>query len=425
MKRKHIIIVMLLVLSGSFVMQSCKKEDQPTPVVYKAFTTPVCSTTPATRPDGTVLFSGSTVDLVWVSETGGNANSWTVHYTDADGNAVTKTAVTEQKLTIPVVDGVEYFWSVETKDRNGIVTKSAEHEFIAVSGLNPEMDLVMTATTNAATAIGMNLTADQVVDLRLLIVKKSDLSLQEAVDVGYANEEYTDFGTLEDGEYLVGADMIATINAGDFNKPISVSLSLQFDQLGLTNTKLDFPAVMTNANPCTLYRTYLATVTKVGANYTIVSSVSNVKPAILTWNGDDATYPSEVTTTASCAGKTMTGLGFGWMLDWWGETIVSGGTLKYTTTATTIDIPLQKYCKTTYKGAAQPEYSIEGSGTVDNSGAYPVYTIQYDFIQSGLSIATICLDYGWPTAYFEAVITTGPGGKVVSTTVTRIPKPRR
>lgn len=45
------------------------------------------------------------------------------------------------------------------------------------------------------------------------------------------------------------------------------------------------------------------------------------------------------------------------MLEYWGEIITSGGSLTYTTTATTITIPLQKYCKTTYNGAAQPRYS--------------------------------------------------------------------
>jgi len=104
----------------------------------------------------------------------------------------------------------------------------------------------------------------------------------------------------------------------------------------------------------------------------------------------------------------MHGLGFGWMGDWWGEVIVSGGTLQYSISGNSITIPLQKYCKTTYNSAAQPEYSIEGIGTIDNSGTYPVYTIYYDFIQSESSIAAISMENGWPTDYFEAVITTDP-----------------
>ena len=74
-----------------------------------------------------------------------------------------------------------------------------------------------------------------------------------------------------------------------------------------------------------------------------------------------------------------------------------------------IRTPLQKYCKTTYNGAAQPEYSISGTGTIDNSGAFPVWTIQYDLIQSGKSILTAA--NGVPDGYLEAVITTNPAGK--------------
>jgi len=165
---------------------------------------------------------------------------------------------------------------------------------------------------------------------------------------------------------------------------------------------------MNNENPCSKYRTYLANVTKVGAQYTIKSEVSYLTPEI-SWNGDDGTYPSEVTTRVDCDGiATMNGLGFGWMYEFWGEIIVSGGTLAYTTSGTTITIPMQKYCRTTYNGATQPEYSIKGSGTIDNSDAYPVYTIQYDFYQGGKSVVALVYPKYWPTPYI------GPAEKRIS-----------
>ena len=287
------------------------------------------------------------------------------------------------------------------------------------------MSIDMSWATDVKTVIGLDLDPRDAVDMRLLIVKAGDKSLA-AVEDGSDFESYTDFNSLPDGEYLIAADIYATINAGDFNKPIDIDIDLAFFQAGIVDESLSFPKVMTNANPCDLYRTYLATVTKTGTSYTIAKDVSYMTPAVTTWNGTDADYPSEVTTTLNCDGKTMTGLGFGWMLDWWGEIITSGGTLSYTATATTITIPLQKYCKTTYNGAAQPEYSIQGSGTIDNSGAFPVWTIQYDFIQGGESIAGISMDYGWPTPYFEAVITTNPAtSKGLSLPFPKIPKPTR
>lgn len=273
-------------------------------------------------------------------------------------------------------------------------------------------DLVvdMSWATDVLDAVGMDLAPSAVVDLRLLLVNSAG-QIVDAAD-GASFETLTLSGAnLPNGDYLIAADIYSTINAGDFNAPITLDLNLDFNQVGIiNNTSLSFPAVMTNTKACDLYRTNLATVKKVGSVYTITKAVSYLIPAILTWKGTDADYPSKVTTTASCTSKTMTGLGFGWMLDWWGEIIVSGGTLTYTTTGNTITIPLQKYCKTTYNGAAQPEYSIQGTGTINNSGAFPVWTIHYDFIQSGSSIATICLDYGWPTPYFEAIITTNPAG---------------
>lgn len=409
MKRKNIILVMLLVLAGLFTMQSCNKDDASTVITEQAFTQPEIIS-PAVRADGTVLFTGSTVNLTWKSVNPGDPEKWDVYFGTSENPPLYKAAHTAQTLTVPVVDGQEYFWKVVVVDANGVATKTPVNSFIAVNGTNAEMAVDLSVTTDVLTAVGLNLTADKTVDLRLLILKKSDMSIVSAVDDGAAAESYHDFGTLADGEYILGVDIFSTINAGDFNKPISLSLALHFDQLGMVNETLEFPKVMTNANPCSLYRTYLASVKKDGSKYTISKAVSYLAPSVLTWKGTDADYPSEVTSTESCAGKTMRGVGFGWMLDWWGETIVSGGTLNYTISGNKITIPLQKYCKTTYKGAAQPEYSIQGTGTIDNSGAFPVYTIQYDFIQSGSSIATVSMDYGWPTPYFEAKITTDPAG---------------
>jgi len=407
MKRQNRILL-ILVLSGLFTIQSCIKEDRTTFTTKQAFTQPVV-TSPVVRSDGTVLFTGSTVDLTWVSENkSGDPVKWDVYFGTDATPALYKNGLTQSTLSVPVVDGQTYYWKVSIADANGVKTTSEIYRFTAIDGTNPDIQVDLTCETDVLTAIGLNLAPDKTVDLRLLVLKKNDMSVVATIDDGAAAESYDGFGALADGEYVLGADLFSTINAGDFNVPISLSLALNFNQLGMINQKLNFPKVMTNENPCALYRTYLATVKKAGSIYTISSSVSYLAPAIVTWNGDDATYKSEVALTENCAGKTMRGLGFGWMGDWWGEVIVSGGTLQYSISGNAITIPLQKYCKTTYNGEAQPEYSIEGTGTIDSSGTYPVYTIHYDFIQSESSIAAISMENGWPTDYFEAVITTDP-----------------
>ena len=398
---------MLLVLAGLFTMQSCNDDIASTVITEQAFTQPEI-VSPVVRADGTVLFTGSTVTLTWKSVNPGDPEKWDVYFGTSDTPPLFKAAHTTQSISVPVVDGTEYYWQVAVVDANGIKTKSEVNHFIAVNGTNPEMLVDLSVETDIKTVIGLDKTADQTVDLRFLVIKKSDMSIVATVDDGAAAESYDGFGELADGEYILGVDIYSTINAGDFNKPISLSLSLHFDQLGMISETLGFPKVMTNANPCNLYRTYLASVKKVGAKYTVAKAVSFATPPVVTWKGTDDAYPSEVTGTESCTGKTLKGLGFGWMLDYWGEIITSGGTLSYTISGSTITIPLQKYCKTTWKGAAQPEYSIQGTGTIDSSGAFPVWTIRYDFIQSGKSILTA--GNGVPLGYLEAKITTNPAG---------------
>lgn len=419
MKRKHIIVVILLVFSGMFTMQGCKKDESPTPVVYKAFTVPTGTTSPAPSAAGTVKFTGTTVDLIWASEGSGAANNWTVYFGTGKAPALFQSGVTAQKLTVPVVDGQTYYWKVETVDAKGVKTSSAVNKFTAVDGSNPKMKMSLTTTTDILSSIGLDLEADDVVDLRLLIQKKSDLSIVDVIDVGYANEDFAGFADLEDGEYVFGVDILSTINAGDVNAPVSLSLALKFSQLGIIDSTLYFPDVMNNVNSCDLYRTQLATVTKVGSSYSVVSSVSNWaspdadpnSPVFAgTWGGFDADlgYPSEVVSEIVAGKLKFTGIGRGWMQDAWGEVITKEYpiTMNFNFCAGTLIIPKQKIMETTWKGDAQPAYSIQGTGVFDLSGAYPSMLIHYDFVQG---TATIAQYLGVP--YFTLEISLDPGKK--------------
>jgi len=134
-------------------------------------------TSPAKAADGTILFTGTTVDLVWTAETGGNANNWNVYFGTGKSPAQYKTGVTTQSISVPVLDGQTYYWKVEAVDAHGIKTTSSVSSFTAVNGTNPEMKMALISTTDVATSIGPDLPADDVVDLRLLIIKKSDMSI--------------------------------------------------------------------------------------------------------------------------------------------------------------------------------------------------------------------------------------------------------
>lgn len=430
MKRKNIIFVTLLVLGGLFAIQSCTKVDDTTFVTKQAFTTPA-PTSPAVRADGTVLFTGTTVTLSWTSEnTGGDAASWKVYFGPGKIPALYQSDVTTTSIDVPVLDGQTYYWRVETTDSRGVVTTSTTNKFIAVNGTNPAITIDLGCTTDVKTAIGVDLAADAVVDLRFLILNKSDLSLKKTVDVGYANESYKDFSTLPDGEYVLGVDIFSSKTFGSIDKPVTLDLSLHFAQLGMINQTLDFPKVMNNVNTCSYYRTLLAEVKKVGAVYTITKSVkywvdpiADPSKLVGTWKGTDTDgdYVSSITSVLTSGKLWFDNIGKDWMTDYWGEVIVTHPkiTMNFNYCAGTILIPNQKIMTTTWKGAAQPAYNIEGSGTFDLSGTYPVLTLHYVFHQSTAT---------WPTddggaPYWEAKITLDPAGlKVIKQSAPKMVK---
>ena len=144
---------------------------------------------------------------------------------------------------------------------------------------------------------------------------------------------------------------------------------------------------MTNVNDCDVYRTQLATVVKVGSQYTITKTISYwvdpvADPAALvgTWTGWDADpgYPSEVVSSITTK-LVFEGIGRGWMQDAWGEVITKQYpiSMAFNYCAGTVTIPKQKIMETTWNGDPQPYYSIQGSGTFDMSRclSYHVHSI--------------------------------------------------
>jgi hypothetical protein len=403
MKRKNLIFVMLLVLSALLTIQSCKKESPVGFTEEQAFTIP----TLVAPTQGFVDLTGTTVDLKWESTNAAGApNNWAVYFGTGDDPALLQTGVTTETVTVPVVLGKKYNWKVIATDANGKTTSSPIWSFETVDPA-ATLDVSMAWTTDIKTVIGVDLAPDKAVNLRMLIYKSDKVTLAVPVINTASFEDFPNFSTLADGVYFIATDIASTVNAGDLNQAFDISINLTFKQRGILSQVIPFTNVMTNANPCPLFRTYLVKVTKAGNTFTVDQAVSDVTPPIITWNGTDGGSASQVTTLATCASPTMTGLGFGWMLDYWGEVIISGGTLNYTISGNTITIPLQAYCKTTYLGAAQTPYFIQGTGTINNSGAFPVWTIHYDFKQGNHFIVADPLD-GWPTPYLEAVITTNP-----------------
>jgi hypothetical protein len=99
-----------------------------------------------------------------------------------------------------------------------------------------------------------------------------------------------------------------------------------------------------------------------------------------TWTGTDGqgtdyTSSATITTTLSGTKILVDGMNVGWMGDFWGESIISGGTCLMTVNNNgTVDIPEQFFCDTDYSSG----YKIKGSGKWDNCGAKPTLVIDYD-----------------------------------------------
>ncbi len=265
--------------------------------------------------------------------------------------------------------------------------------------------------TNIMDAIGVEVDPTEAVDLRLLILDAAGAIVK--VEDGSSFEHYTfDGAGLADGVYTLAADIYSTIDAGDLNETLSLSLSLQFDQIGTINAHvLSFDNIMTNEFACDAYRTNLATVTKTGADYSIEEAVSLVGPSKVAWFGTDAGYDSEVTTAVGCD-LLIFGLVHGWMLDFWGEEVIAEENVVYTIDedAGTVEILEQDYITTLYDGDEYP-YTIKGTGTIDTSGAFTTMTITYEVFQDGFSPSKWAFDNGYqaePT--FTATLTLDPAG---------------
>src|ERR1035437_649635 len=407
MKRKNLIFVMLLVLSALYTMQSCKKESPVGFTEQEAFTIP----TLVAPTQGFLDLTGTTVTLEWASTNAAGApNKFNVYFGTGDDPALYQSNVTATTLTVPVVIGTKYNWKIVATDANGLTQVGPIWSFETVDP-NAILDLNMTWSTDAKTVIGLDVDPLKAVDLRLLI-RKADKTAQTTVNTIGGFQEYTGWNTLPDGKYYIATDVYSTIDAGDFNSPIDISIDLSFKQKGTLNDVESFANVMTNQFVCTTYRVYLGYLVKAGSTYTFTKKVPYPLSVYSgTWQGLDSKgfeYPSEVVTFQGCS-LQIKGLAFGWVSDFWGEVIFKGGTANITIDAGTgvVTIPNQFYCRTRYNGAVQPDYYIQGTGTYDATGAFPTMTITYDLLQNGVSMAA---QDPLSTPAFVATLTLNPAG---------------
>jgi hypothetical protein len=428
MKRRNLIFVMLLVFSGLFVIQSCKKENPVAFTEEASFTIPAL-VAPATG--GFLNVTGTTVDLKWASTNAkGDPENWKVYFGTGDDPSLIQTGYTQETITVNVLPGYKYNWKVVGTDTHGISSRSPIWSFEVVD-TTVTLDMKMTWTTDANALFNLNIAPETAVNLRLLILKP-DLKTNAVPIIGTAGfKEYSGFNKLADGTYYIVTDVLSTVNYnnGTSNVPFDLSINLAFSQRGTLLQlnpspsyikTLSFPDVMTNKFNCSSYKTVLAKVTKTGNTYTMDNAVSYIVPPppaalVGVWHGSDFDYPSTIVTSIVGGNLLIDGVGTGWISDpaGWGEVPQSTipAEVVVNLCAGTVTIANQKFMTTKYLGVVQPSYYIQGTGTFDLSGAFPVMTLTYDFIQGGTSIASA----GFGVKSFTATLTLDPSAKSLLT----------
>ncbi|MCU0472059.1 MAG: hypothetical protein MUC93_01670 [Bacteroidales bacterium] len=280
-----------------------------------------------------------------------------------------------------------------------------------------ELSVDMSWDTDVLDAVGVDLTPIEVADMRLLIVD-SNGDIVDGAD-GAAFESWAGFNALPDGVYRVAADFYATLDFGDINAPVTLSLSLEFNQPGVINNEtLDFPDVMTNENPCDAYRTYLATVTKAGTSYTIEKSVQAEWSADFAslqgpWTGTDQyDFNYDVNITLIDDTLFIYGLGVDMIENYWGEPVTAHDAVPLLfdwSSLGAVEIEDQYYFTTVFS-KVHYDYNIVGTGKLSLCGAEPVLTIEYDikYSEDGWSIGE------YVGGLFVATLTPASTGKSIS-----------
>ena len=112
--------------------------------------------------------------------------------------------------------------------------------------------------------------------------------------------------------------LVLTMDAGDHNSPNPVGTKLQYNL-----KRIEF---------CPL--------------------ASGVASLVGSWSGDDAGYTASVTTVVDGTKLKVSGIGEPFIADFWGETVISGGSFLMTVQGNgLVDIPRQYIFTTTYAGS--------------------------------------------------------------------------
>ena len=132
-----------------------------------------------------------------------------------------------------------------------------------------------------------------------------------------------------------------------------------------------------------------------------VADISGMSPGTdVNLDGLGFAYDSEIVVSGSPDSFQLSGVGIGWMTDFWGEVVITEYPVEFEIVednafVTIFEIPLQPYLETTYNGAAQPQYQIFGSAILTKCEKSLV--IEYEYDQDGFNPGAWTHDNGYMT----------------------------
>jgi hypothetical protein len=154
---------------------------------------------------------------------------------------------------------------------------------------------------------------------------------------------------------------------------------------------------------------------------------NGVASLVGTYSGTDAGYTvNNIISTVSATKLKVENIGEQFIVDFWGEDVVAGGSFLMTVTGNgLLDIPRQYIFTTVYKGVRY-DYEIKGSGKWENCGTKPKLTFTYDIYYPGDvdGLAKQYASYLGGIPYLTATLTmSSKSGEIVYENVGNRPKP--
>ena len=199
--------------------------------------------------------------------------------------------------------------------------------------------------------------------------------------------------SMADGDYYVATDFYAAMDLGS-QGDADIDFFLDFSMVGQAWTA-NFEYLAALNNSANIDNTmYFVIITKLGNTWTVNQfagfNASDIDFASSVWNdgaGDgfmpDDMYPNEVVVAGTTGAYTIVGLNFGWMVNYWGETVTTSTPVDITFADDgTLEILEQAYITTDYLGSPY-DYTIYGTGNWNRFLSPVAMTIDYEMSQDG------------------------------------------